>query len=190
MELTTEEINNVDESGGLKNYTKSHYFVIGIRLFWSSRADKAIDSFKRGAENNGCVGCMFFCSMVQHKDKKFHLAIPSALKSAIRGYVPSIHMLVGCYQKAKPLPAYALVSFWMKTINEITDFEDKRSEIQKKCYDNITEEKRKENKKEILNMCATCGKKDTKGRTFNKCGICKHYSYCGTECQSKQQSYC
>merc|ERR1712238_476778 len=144
---------------------------------------EAIDSFKRGVDNNSCVCCMHFYSLGQHSRKNFRLTIPMAIESAIRGHLPSINYLVDGYRTTKPVPAYALVSFWMKLMNEITDFEDKRSEVQKKCYDNITEEKRKENKKEILNMCATCGKKDTKERTFNKCGICKHYSYYGKECQ-------
>ena len=101
-----------------------------------------------------------------------------AIESAIRGHLPSINYLVDGYRTTKPVPAYALVSFWMKLMNEITDFEDKRSEVQKKYYDNITEEKRKKNKKDILNHCFICSKEDSKDRTFDKCSICKYYSYC------------
>ena len=66
MELTTEAIDKVDELAGLKEYTKSHYFVIGHRLLTSGHTNEAIDSFQRGVDNNSCVCCMHFYSLGQH----------------------------------------------------------------------------------------------------------------------------
>ena len=193
MELTTAELDYFDEQGGLKGYTKSPYFVIGIRLLASGRIDEAIDSFKRGADNNSCVGGMSFYSQGQNKRNNFHLTIPLALESAIRGHILSINMLISCYKETKPVPVYGLMSFWMKLTNEYKDFEldstavvtDKQSEVVlPKKYDPITEIERNNQKKDLLNHCFMCSKKDSKERTFHKCGICKQYSYCGKDCQS------
>jgi len=187
MELTTKEIDQVDEAFGLKDYTKSHYFAIGIRLVWSGDDIVANDSFERGAKNNSCVCCMFFYSLGQGVLNNFHLIVPMAIESAIRGHLPSMRLLAdsNCYGKAKPAPSHALPSFWTKMMNEITNVEDKKPEVlEEYCY-NVTEKERKENKKDVLNHCFVCSKKDTNERTFNKCGICKQYSYCGKECQSR-----
>ena len=187
MELTEEQLDKIDEFSELKGYTKSHYFVIGVRLSLLVSGDdvseKAFDSFERGTKNNSCVCCMYYYSMGQKSLNKFHLTIPLAIESAIRGHRPSMHILVDCYKEAKPAPAYALVSFWIKTMNEVVNLEDKRAVVQKERYDANTEKERKENKKRILNQCFVCGKQDSKERTFHKCGVCKHYSYCRKECQ-------
>mmetsp|Transcript_29386 Transcript_29386/g.29851 ORF Transcript_29386/g.29851 Transcript_29386/m.29851 type:complete len:190 (+) Transcript_29386:89-658(+) len=181
MELTIEEIDKVDKAAGLKDYTKSHYFAIGVRLLWSGHTDSAIDSFERGAKNNSCVCCMFYYSIEQGERNNIHLTVAMAIESAIRGHIPSMYLLADCYEKSEPAPSMALVSFWTKKMNEIADVEDKKPEALEKYYI-LTEKERKENKKNILNHCFVCSKKDTNERTFNKCGICKQYSYCGKEC--------
>lgn len=131
----------------------------------------AIDSFKRGAELDGCVSCIIFLCQLQHGPNKVHLSLPWMLECAIRGNVPEMERLFVLYNnQSKPAKSLALSSFWEKLFIEIG-------------ITNDSEEWRKQKKKIVANICIVCGKKDSENITLVKCGICKHYSYCGKACQ-------
>ena len=174
MVLTTEQLNYIDKKFGLKGYPKSNDLVVGFNYVLANQDDLAIDSYKRGAENDGCVSCMVFYVDMQFERNNVHLALPWALELSIRGHVTSFSRLFTYYQQSKPAPALALSSFWMKMMIELGDTQN-------------TEEGRKGFKKIIANLCISCGKKESEDNnvTLVKCGICKHYTYCGKNCQTR-----
>jgi len=165
------QIKEINTIFGLKGYPLSKEFAKGYNQFDD---EAAIASFIRGAKNVGCVGCMYFYADYQRKRGNIHVSLPFYLECAIRGHTPSISQLInGCYLKSKPVLAYALYSFWVKTMNELGG-------------NGVSEEERKKYKKESLNSCIVCGKEDLEDRSLlQKCGKCKLYSYCGKECQRR-----
>mmetsp|Transcript_27637 Transcript_27637/g.28162 ORF Transcript_27637/g.28162 Transcript_27637/m.28162 type:complete len:145 (+) Transcript_27637:287-721(+) len=126
-------------------------------------------AFIRGATNDGCVGCicLYVYFQMQIKSKCDNVN----LEGAVRGNIRCTGRLAQWYQQAKPVSAFALISFWVKMMTELGDT-------------TITEDKRKEVKKDIANVCYVCSKIDSKDRIFEKCGICKYYSYCGKKYQT------
>ena len=176
--LTTEEIERIDITFGLKGYPKSKGFLIGYRQLISDQKDPAIASFKRGAQNDGCVPCMCFYVYTQDQRDIFHLGVPIALEAAIRGHIHCMDFLMHCYKKSKTAISNALISYWMKTRIELGGTDTQ-----------LTEDRRKENKKRNANSCCVCGTEESKDNddvTLVKCGTCKYYTYCSKKCQTYQ----
>jgi len=175
MVFTQTELDHIDNKCMLKGYPKSTDFVIGCYRLWKAkREDLAIDAFKRGADNDGCVPCMYFYVVIQYKRGNLHLLLPYAFEGAIRGHLSSMDRLIECYQTEKPVMAYALLSVWVKTKIELGDTV-------------CTEERRKEIKKYNATRCYICAKEASKDVTLVQCGICKYYSYCGKKCQTRHE---
>ena len=175
MVLTPYQLHEIDSTYLLAGYPKSHFFTVGYDLWKAKQDDAALDAFKRGAENDGCVPCMVFYIYAQWKRDNFHLLLPYVIEAAVRGHAGCIDELVDCYQKAEPVTANALAGFWAKL----------RIDMGSKF---VTEEKRKEIKKNIAKFCRVCGKEESEENndvTLVKCGICKFYSYCGKYCQTR-----
>ena len=133
MILTTEQLNKIDKKCGLKGYPKSNYFVAGFDHYSTKSATNtntfnlAVDAFKHGAQNDGCVACMFFYVDLQcNSKKKQRNAITNnhnnvlvacwALEGAIRGHKQSIDRLINkCF-----IYTIALSNFWKEIIDEFT----------------------------------------------------------------------
>ena len=174
MVLTTEQSDYIDTTWKLAGYPKSHFFTVGFNLWIAKQEDAAVDAFQRGANNVGCVPCMYFYVNMQHKRGNFYLLLPYAFEGAIRGHKHCMDHLIVCYDMSKPAMAVALMSFWIKMLVEL------------ELVDTTHREKeRKEMKKNIANICCVCEEIDTAEKTFEKCGICKYYSYCGNNCQTR-----
>ena len=107
--LTEEQIKRIDIECGLKGYPRSNDFLVGQRAWALDQVDRAIDAFKRGADNVGCVPCMYFYVIIQFQRDNLHLIVPVALEAAVRGHMTSMDLLIGCYKMAKPVNAIALV---------------------------------------------------------------------------------
>ena len=121
---------------------------MGWDLRKAKQDDASIDAFKRGADNDGCVPCMFFYVNAQYQRGNLHLVVPIALVAVARGHMPCVDLLIDCYQQAKPVKAMALSCFWAKTKIELGDTEH-------------TEEGRKKIKKYNATICAGCSDKDS-----------------------------
>ena len=170
---TREQLDDIiDNKLKLNGYPRSPHFAIGTKIH-KIDIDTAIGAFNRGSTNDGCVACMYIYVNMQLKRNNVHRALPWALECAVRGHIPGINLLLDCYEQSKPAPANALLSVWLKTMNELGK-------------NTNNEETRKEVKKQTLNTCYTCNKEDSKERTFEKCSGCKSYSYCGKDCQRVQ----
>ena len=174
MVLTTEQLNHIDNTWKLTGYRKSHIFTVGYDLWLAEQEDAAVDAFKRGADNVGCVPCMVLYVALQRGRGNFHLVVPYALEAAFRGNQPCMNQLVECYNNSKPVLSLALSGLWVKMSTEFG-------------FIQITEERRKEIKKDIANCCFICRKKESEDNdvTLVQCGICKSYSYCGKNCQTR-----
>ena len=172
--LTSKEIERIDITFKLKGYPKSTDFLIGYRQLSSDQKDPAIASIKHGAQNDGCVPCLFCYANIQRQGGNWYLVLPFALEGAIRGHVGCMNLLISFYEKLKTVPAMALSSLWAKMKIELGNTF-------------ITEEKRKQIKKIDAQECFICRKKDLEDNdvTLVKCGTCKYYSYCGKNCQTR-----
>lgn len=166
MVFTTEDIDEIDNTYALAGYPKSDLFFVALLLWKESHCDAALDTFKRGAENDSCAACMvLYVSLQQQLRGNYHLSTPWALEVAIRGNTYGMRRIANCYQKTKPAFAVALTSFWTKQLIE--------------CGETFnSEEERKKVKKSIANSCIICSKGNNNDVTLVKCGICKFYSYC------------
>jgi len=179
MLLTTEQIDELDSRYSLKGYPKSNYLITGLHLLKAGHVEFAIISFLRGAEQAGCVGCMFLYVTHQLQRKQVHLALPWAMEGAIRGHLRCIVLLLQCYDQSTSESVFALSNLWTKTMNKLASSTNKMS--------SLSEEQRKECRKQNGNSCVTCGKEDdTNNKTFERCGLCKYYSYC---CKDHQRTH-
>mmetsp|Transcript_36545 Transcript_36545/g.36959 ORF Transcript_36545/g.36959 Transcript_36545/m.36959 type:complete len:292 (+) Transcript_36545:47-922(+) len=187
---TTEQImDELDSKYSLQGYPKSNYLVTGLHLLIAGHVDLAVISFLRGAEQVGCVGCMFLYVYHQLQRKQVHLALPWAMEGAIRGHLRCIVLLLQCYDQSTSESVFALSNLWTKTMNKLQSSTNKNAsfgeERRKEIY-SIGEERRKEYKKQMANICVTCGEEDdTNNMTYAKCGLCKCYSYCCKDHQRK-----
>jgi len=178
MLITTEQMDELDSKYNLKGYPKSNYLVTGLHLFKAGHVDLAITSFQRGAEQVGCVGCMFLYVCHQLQRKQVHLALPWAMEGAIRGHLHCLGLLLQCYQQSTTESVFALANLWVKTMNKLASSTNKLA--------SVIEEERKECKKKNANICVTCEEQDdANDKTFEKCGLCKYYSYCCKDHQRK-----
>ena len=55
-----EEIDALEEDCGVKDFPKSKYWLVGHDFLHNGHPKLAVDSFKRGAEIDGCVSCILF----------------------------------------------------------------------------------------------------------------------------------
>jgi len=180
MVFTTEQkMDELDSVYNLKGYPKSNYLITGCHLFKSGHEDLAIISFLRGAEQVGCVGCIYLYVHHQLLCKQVHLALPWAMEGAIRGHLLCIGLLLQCYQQSTTESVCALANVWVKTMNKLASGTNKQAAV--------SEEQRKIFKKQNGNICVTCEEEDdTNNKRFEKCGICKYYSYC---CKDHQRTH-
>jgi len=107
MLLTTEQTDELDSEYHLKGYPKSNYLLTGLHLFKAGHVDLTILSFQRGAEQVGCVGCMFLYVYHQLQRKQVHLALPWAMEGAIRGHLRCIVLLLQCYHQSTSESVFA-----------------------------------------------------------------------------------
>ena len=175
---TTEEITEIVKKSELQKYPTSNLFAVGMNLHRAGNTDAATTAFKRGAESDGCVACLYkYVSMMMNPFPPINnmpLQLPWLLETSIRGHMKSIEKLIDMYTKAKPVAPYALVNFWYKMM--VT--------IGYRCT-LYTHTKRMTIKKNIANVCFVCCKMDLddKKNLLKKCGKCKYYSYCSKDCQ-------
>ena len=145
--LTTEELDHIYNKWKLAGYPRSQYFHIGFGLMRSDQDVPAIASFKRGADNVGCVPCMFCYVLIQYERGNLHLLLPYAFEGAIRGHTDSMSRLIYCYNRSEPALASELAKCWLKLKIECGD-----------TFNN--EEERKEQKNKVANSCVSCGNED------------------------------
>ena len=169
-------------------FPKSNFYKVGAGLHKDNFFDLALDAFKRGAAETGCVPCMMECANVHmHKQgNMIHLRLPWLLEGAIRGHTTFMSMLIHmCYspnrydtchnEESKHIDAVALENYWGRIITSMNP-----------DIPLTTIERRKNLKKEIGTFCVICSKKDLEDDvTLVACGKCGYYYYCGKECQLK-----
>jgi hypothetical protein len=185
MASTTEEqqIEDYDRYQQLANDNhdvfpvKSNFLTVGFRLLLANHSALAIDAFKRGAAENGCVQCIHLYTDLHEemRGKMVHLRLPWLLEGAIRGHINCMNNLItDCYYKSEPESAYALANYWLK----IAQSSESKVNIFTK------EIMRKNLKKKIGNYSFGCNKTDfDEDVTLQQCGKCEYFFYCGKECQ-------
>ena len=140
--------------------------LLEVKLF-----DLALDAFKRGAAETGCVPCMLAYAEV-HSNKI--LRLPWLLEGAIRGHTTCMFMLFYDFYCEGSILAFALRDYWERIYISVPQ-------------DNLsyaTKEMRKNRKKEIGTSCFICSKTDD-DVPLRACGRCGFYYYCGEKCKLK-----
>ena len=69
MVLTTEQLDEIDNTLKLAVYPNSPIFTVALRLLDANQFDQAADTFLRGAKNDGCVACMFVYADIQRNKR-------------------------------------------------------------------------------------------------------------------------
>ena len=170
-----------------QKYPQSHLYHVGHQFIQDDQVLSAIEAFKRGSSELGCVPCIIqyiFCLMALHQEGQgnchtpiIHLAVPLLLEGAIRGNVWCMQKLyVAGYYHAKPVKAEAISDYWLKRWEG--DFLS-------------IKQRRRTAKQRTSAMCVVCHLTDFDADsedndvTLVKCGKCKYYSYCGKNCQTR-----
>ncbi|OEU12803.1 hypothetical protein FRACYDRAFT_244078 [Fragilariopsis cylindrus CCMP1102] len=167
-------------------FPNSYFQKVGAGLLKLNLFDSALDAFKRGAAETGCVPCMLEYAMLHiHKQgNMIHLRFPWLLEGAIRGHTDCMSLLNNtCYnlddteynEEFKHINAVALGHYWARILISMNP-----------DMHLTTIEMRKNLKKEIGTVCLICARTDLDDDvTLVACGKCGYYYYCGKECQLK-----
>ena len=172
---TNEETESDDNNNA---FPKSHFHKVGAGLLEVERFDSALDAFKRGAAETGCVPCMLEYARGHsiHKQGNMILRLPWLLEGAIRGNTGCMAMLYNnCYCEGSEysIDATALGDYWGRIITSMNP-----------DIPLTTIERRKNFKKEIGTSCFICMKIDTNTLTLKQCMGCSFHYYCSETCQT------
>ncbi|OEU14189.1 hypothetical protein FRACYDRAFT_240722 [Fragilariopsis cylindrus CCMP1102] len=172
---TNEETESDDNNNA---FPKSHFHKVGAGLLEVERFDSALDAFKRGAAETGCVPCMLEYARGHsiHKQGNMILRLPWLLEGAIRGHTGCMANLYNnCYCEGSEysIDATALGDYWGRIITSMNP-----------DIPLTTIERRKNLKKEIGTSCFICMKIDTNTLTLKQCMGCSFHCYCSETCQT------
>jgi len=133
----------------------------------------------------GCVQSIFCWATLFIQQKQTHNAVPYLLEGAIRGHTGCILKLsTNVYSKTIPRVSSVLKQYWMElfciwndsTVSEglLNPNSTKQHSIVE-AYTTMTDK--------VGLECIICAKRDSDTVNLVKCAGCKHYFYCGEECQ-------
>ena len=156
----------------------SKCFVIGQNLRSSSKYEEATKAFKHGADNDGCVWCIFvYAEILRSNHDKLYAALPYYLEGAIRGHSTCIaNLLEEVYNKEEfglSCTTHGLYNFWIKIMIELDP----------KLNQDEAHDQRMNSREELRKGCRFCSTENLP--EHHLCEGCRCYSYC---CKEHQRS--
>jgi hypothetical protein len=99
------------------HFQNSNLHKVGVGLLKLKLFDRALDAFKRGAAETGCIPCIleYVKGHIHTRGNMIHLRLPWLLEGAIRGHTSCMSMLNDtCCNDSKQINALALGNYWAR----------------------------------------------------------------------------